>query len=169
MRTYIMICASINAFLGSRAFASRQYARGCGYVLTAPAIGGRLRAYASARGAIAQRAIRPLVRGYSLALHTPRLLRLCAHRPRDWGGGCAHTPPHRCAPAPVLRQICHPNSRFSELFATISPDAERDNRAQRTQFKEAPWDSISIEATRGLNLHYLARYNMSTNRVSSPT
>lgn len=36
-------------------------------------------------GAIAQRAIRPLVRGYSLALHTPRLLRLCAHRPRDWG------------------------------------------------------------------------------------
>ena len=48
MRTYIMICASINAFLGSRAFASRQYARGCGYVLTAPAIWGRLRAYASA-------------------------------------------------------------------------------------------------------------------------
>ena len=85
MRTYIMICASINAFLGSRAFASRQYARGCGYVLTAPAIWGRLRAYASARGAIAQRAIRPLVRGYSLALHTPRLLRLCAHRPRDLG------------------------------------------------------------------------------------
>lgn len=85
MRTYIMICTSINAFLGSRAFASRQYARGCGYVLTAPAIWGRLRAYASARGAIAQRAIRPLVRGYSLALHTPRLLRLCAHRPRDWG------------------------------------------------------------------------------------
>ena len=36
-------------------------------------------------GAIAQRAIRPLVRGYSLALHTPRLLRLCAHRPRDLG------------------------------------------------------------------------------------
>ena len=49
------------------------------------------------------------------------------------------------------------------------PDAVRDNRAQRTQFKEAPWDSISIEATRGLNLHYPVRYNMSTNRVSSPT
>ena len=47
---------------------------------------GRLRAYASAwGGAIAQCAIRPLVRGYSLALHTPRLLRLCAHRHRDWG------------------------------------------------------------------------------------
>ena len=153
------------------------------------------------------------VTGFCLAAIRP-WLRLCAHRPRDWGavarirlreggycatrntpprarllacapyaalapamcsppprfgGGSAHTPPHRCAPAPVLRQICHPNSRFSELFATISPNAERDNRAQRTQFKEAPWDSISIEATRGLNLHYLARYNMSTNRVSSPT
>ena len=168
MRTYIMICASINAFLGSRAFASRQYARGCGYVLTAPAIWGRLRAYASAWGAIAQRAIRPLVRGYSLALHTPRLLRLCAHRPRDWVA-VARIRLRTSMTAPVLRQICHPNSRFSELFATISPDAERDNRAQRTQFKEAPWDSISIEATRGLNLHYLARYNMSTNRVSSPT
>lgn len=169
MRTYIMICASINAFLGSRAFASRQYARGCGYVLTAPAIWGRLRAYASARGGYcATHNTPPRARLLACAPYAALAPAMCSPPPR-LGGGCAHTPPHRCAPAPVLRQICHPNSRFSELFATISPDAERDNRAQRTQFKEAPWDSISIEATRGLNLHYLARYNMSTNRVSSPT
>lgn len=105
------------------------------------------------------------VTGFCLAAIRP-WLRLCAHRPRDWGGGgCAHTPPRggllrnaqyapSCAATrlrsirracsgyvltaprlgavarirlrtsmttPVLRQICHPNSRFSELFATISP------------------------------------------------
>ncbi len=120
MRTYIMIWASINAFLGSRAFALRQYARGCGYVLTAPAIGGGCAHTPTLGGAIAQCAIRPLVRGYSLALHTPRLLRLCAHRPCDWGA-VARIRLRTSMTAPVLRQTCHPNSRFSELFATISP------------------------------------------------
>ena len=132
-----------------------------------PPIAGRLRAYASARGAIAQCAIRPLVRGYSLALHTPRLLRLCAHRPAI-GGGCAHTPPHKHDHPSSATDLSSKLALFRAFRYNI-PGAVRDNRAQRTLFKEAPWDSISIEATRGLNLHYPVRYNMSTNRVSSPT
>ena len=73
-----MICASINAFLGSRAFASRQYARGCGYVLTAPAIGGgcahtpplggllRSAQYAPSCAATRLRSIRRACSGYVL-------------------------------------------------------------------------------------------------------
>lgn len=85
-----------------------------------PRLGAVARIRLRLGGRIAQCAIRPLVRGYSLALHTPRLLRLCAHRPRDWGA-VARIRLRTSMTAPVLRQTCHPDSRFSELFATISP------------------------------------------------
>lgn len=120
MRTYIMIWASINAFLGSRAFALRQYARGCGYVLTAPAIGGGGCAHTPPRGGLLRnaqyapscaatrlRSIRRACSGYVLT--APRL------------GAVARIRLRTSMTTPVLRQICHPNSRFSELFATISP------------------------------------------------
>lgn len=130
-------------------------------------------------GAVAR--IRLREGGYCATRNTPPRARLLACAPY------AALAPAMCSPPPRLggrlrayasAPMCPGPSSATDLssklalfraFRTISPDAERDNRAQRTQFKEAPWDSISIEATRGLNLHYLARYNMSTNRVSSPT
>lgn len=73
-----MIWASINAFLGSRAFALRQYARGYGYVLTPPRLGAvariRLRLggllrnaqYAPSCAATRLRSIRRACSGYVL-------------------------------------------------------------------------------------------------------